>query len=166
MCNGSCKKATSCSTAGARKRKRNLETLTRCPAPYTACGTAKSGNRKTRNWECVDTNYDAENCGLHFRVVERACLLNQYSIGGGCTIPVTQFVFSDKGKTSDLGRDCTSIQGSKKTMCNQGQCLVLRCLPGYTVAKNGRACVREQPKFLPTGHRKESEKVFNGPLHI
>ncbi|KAI0065204.1 hypothetical protein BV25DRAFT_1799239, partial [Artomyces pyxidatus] len=78
---------------------------------WMACGVFGGG---ARAWECLDTANDLESCG-------------------GCALPLTPY--------TPLGTDCTALPGVADVSCLSGSCLVRRCLPGYTLAKDSSHCI-------------------------
>lgn len=40
------------------------------------------------------------------------------------------------------GQDCTALSGARSVGCEAGACKVYSCAPGFTIATNGTACVK------------------------
>ena len=53
--------------------------------------------------------------------------------GGGCVLPLTPF--------SPIGQDCTTLPGVADVSCLSGECVVHRCMPGYTLSHDGTRCI-------------------------
>ncbi|KAH9975017.1 hypothetical protein BGW80DRAFT_1225325 [Lactifluus volemus] len=83
---------------------------------WAACGVFGGA---ARAWECINTARDLESCG-------------------GCMLPLTPY--------TPIGRDCTSLPGVADVACMAGECVVQRCLPGYSVARDGNHCVSKHGK--------------------
>lgn len=69
--------------------------------------------------------------------VERLTSARVFFVGGGCVLPLTQ--------SSPVGRDCTAIQGVADVACMSGECVVRRCLKGFTPSTDGARCNPEYP---------------------
>jgi hypothetical protein len=52
-------------------------------------------------------------------------------------LPLTQ--------SSPVGRDCTAIPGVADVTCLSGECIVRRCLKGFTSSPDGTSCDPEHP---------------------
>ncbi|KAI9453933.1 hypothetical protein F5148DRAFT_985380 [Russula earlei] len=87
---------------------------------WTACGVFGGGRRA---WECVNTARDLESCG-------------------GCVLPLTPY--------SPIGTDCTTLPGVADVSCISGECVVHRCLHGYTHSRDGTSCVPKNVKIPPS----------------
>ncbi|KAI0314757.1 hypothetical protein OF83DRAFT_1063257, partial [Amylostereum chailletii] len=85
---------------------------------HMACGVFGGG---ARAWECVDTYNNLESCG-------------------GCTLPLTPY--------TPVGMDCTTLPGVADVSCLSGQCVVHRCLSGYSRAKDASHCVHAGSSFI------------------
>jgi len=113
VCNGQCVDAKSCPSSVPIKTKRwvGSGTCAEMGPEWAACGIFGGA---ARSWECINTARDLESCG-------------------GCMLPLTPYV--------PIGKDCTSLPGVADVACMAGECVVQRCLPGYSVARDGNHCV-------------------------
>ncbi|KAG8843276.1 Dihydroxyacetone synthase [Tulasnella sp. 330] len=126
---------------------RNFKPRPRCPMGLTACGVPMDDGRDRRtSWECFDTKDDLENCG-------------------GCRVPFPESLQRSTDVPSPRGRDCSTIEGAKKTMCDEGACLVVKCLPGWRVSSTGQKCVRLSISNVADVNAPsvQPERVFSGP---
>jgi len=131
ICNGKCVPHGACPTNRPANRKRSLVGSGSCTEfgpGWTACGVYGGGRRA---WECVDTTHDLESCG-------------------GCTLPLTRY--------SPIGTDCTSLPGVADVACLAGECVVRRCLRGYTLSIHGNGCVPQAK--IPTHSHLENEYEY------
>ena len=48
-------------------------------------------------------------------------------------LPLTPF--------SPIGQDCTAIPGVADVSCLSGECVVHRCMPGYSLSHDGTSCI-------------------------
>ncbi|KAF9483665.1 hypothetical protein BDN70DRAFT_958174 [Pholiota conissans] len=113
LCNGKCGLFKAC-PSGRPVYKRDLPGgLDQCPQGLTSCPVPGRG---AHSMECVNTKTDLESCG-------------------GCTLP------SYHGHIPE-GIDCTAIHGVSDVSCLRGQCVVHRCMSGYTPNNLRDSCVR------------------------
>ena len=59
-------------------------------------------------------------------------MLNSLLSGGGCVLPLTPF--------SPIGQDCTSLPGVADVSCLSGECVIHRCMSGYSLSRDGTRC--------------------------
>ncbi|KAN0135193.1 hypothetical protein V8E53_007084, partial [Lactarius tabidus] len=118
VCNGQCVAAGACPSSQATlTKKRRWVGSGSCKEMghgWAACGVFGGG---ARAWECVNTARDLESCG-------------------GCVLPLTPF--------SRIGQDCTALPGVADVSCLSGECVVHRCMPGYSPSRDGTHCVSAQ----------------------
>jgi len=117
VCNGRCVSQGACPSQKPSNNRRRWAGSGACAemgAGWTACGVYGGG---ARAWECIDTAHDLESCG-------------------GCVLPLAQ--------SSPVGRDCTAIRGVADVSCLAGECVVRRCLKGYTSSPDGTRCYPER----------------------
>lgn len=113
-CNGKCGPFKACPSKAADHHKRDLlPSQINCPVGQTACGII---GRATGSWECIDTQRDLESCG-------------------GCLLSVKS-EYNQNG-----GQDCTAIEGVADVSCDQGSCVVQKCMSGYEPDASGAYCV-------------------------
>ena len=48
-------------------------------------------------------------------------------------LPLTPF--------SPIGQDCTSLPGVADVSCLSGECVVHRCMPGFSLSRDGTGCI-------------------------
>ncbi|KAH9980421.1 hypothetical protein BJV74DRAFT_109935 [Russula compacta] len=114
ICNGQCVAAGACPSSKAQSRQKRWVGSGLCAEKgpeWAACGVFGGG---ARAWECVDIAHDLESCG-------------------GCVLPLTAY--------SPFGVDCTALPGVADVSCLSGQCVIRRCLRGYTLAPDGTHCI-------------------------
>ncbi|KAH9975013.1 hypothetical protein BGW80DRAFT_126310 [Lactifluus volemus] len=113
ICNGQCVDAGSCPSSLSVKKKRWVGSgiCAEMGPEWAACGVFGG---TAHSWECINTARDLESCG-------------------GCMLPLTPYV--------PIGQDCTSLPGVSDVACIAGECVVQRCLPGYSVGRDGNHCV-------------------------
>ncbi|KAN0135197.1 hypothetical protein V8E53_007088 [Lactarius tabidus] len=117
VCNGNCVAANACPSSQAttpQKRWVGSGSCTEMGHGWAACGVFGGG---ARAWECVNTARDLESCG-------------------GCVLPLTPF--------SRIGQDCTALPGVADVSCLSGECVVHRCMSGYSLSRDGTHCVSAQ----------------------
>ena len=51
-------------------------------------------------------------------------------------LPLTPF--------SPIGQDCTALPGVADVSCLSGECVVHRCMPGYSLSRDGSHCISAQ----------------------
>ncbi|KAF9555940.1 hypothetical protein CPC08DRAFT_820776 [Agrocybe pediades] len=116
VCNGKCTLSSACPSYGYSRRSMTGSPDLRCPAGLEACPIM---GRSSLSWECVNTKEDLESCG-------------------GCIITSSN---NYNSRSKKEGVDCTAIQGVSDVSCITGQCVVDRCMPGYSVNASGDSCV-------------------------
>ncbi|KAF8197065.1 hypothetical protein BJ912DRAFT_954681 [Pholiota molesta] len=112
LCNGKCGLFKAC-PSGRPVYKRGLAGgLDKCPNGMTSCPVPGRG---AHSMECVNTQTDLESCG--------GCILASYP------------------RHIPEGVDCTAIQGVSDVSCMYGQCVVHRCMSGYSPNSLRDSCV-------------------------
>ncbi|KAN0135198.1 hypothetical protein V8E53_007089 [Lactarius tabidus] len=118
VCNGQCVAPGACPSSQAtltnKRRWVGSGSCTEMGHGWAACGVFGGG---ARAWECVNTARDLESCG-------------------GCVLPLTPF--------SPIGQDCTALPGVADVSCLSGECVVHRCMSGYSLSRDGIHCVSAQ----------------------
>jgi len=110
VCNGQCAPFPACpsSTPSKRQLRRGDE---RCSKGRTACGAYRGS---LRQWDCVDTKSDLENCG-------------------GCAVPIHPL--------TPIGTDCSALPGIFDVSCVKGTCIISRCEMGYNLSWDRSSCI-------------------------
>ncbi|KAF8260046.1 hypothetical protein EI94DRAFT_1706601 [Lactarius quietus] len=116
VCNGNCVAPGGCPSAVSQPLRRwvGSGSCTEMGHGWAACGVFGGG---ARAWECVNTAHDLESCG-------------------GCALPLTAY--------SPIGRDCTAIPSVAGVSCLYGECVVHRCMSGYTLSPDSASCISTQ----------------------
>ena len=141
ICNSNCVAPVPCSSSTVANNQRRWVGSGSCTDKghgWAACGMFGGA---AQAWECVDTARDLEGCEclawLRVTHYKNFPLQSMWWMRA----PLTPF--------SPIGQDCTALPGVADVFCLSGECVVRRCMPGYTLSRDGTHCISTQAHSSP-----------------
>ena len=132
VCNGQCVAPGACPSIQATLKKRwvGSGSCTMKGPGWAACGVYGGG---ARAWECVHTERDLESCECAWHAYHLLFFKKKLISGGGCVLPLTPL--------SPIGKDCSALPGVADVSCLSGECVVRRCMSGYSLSRDNTRCI-------------------------